>query len=235
MSEVAGSPRQLSAVSESAGSVAGLQHRRVDRRRGRGQHAEQERRRAEERGEVAAARGGATKLVDEPGDDERGREPGERPARERRRRSRARRVAVAAVAASQSTTTAGKSRRGPRAARARAPRRRSSRRGRARRGATIATSAKTPASTVYQSRMPSAPRGENDSKSGSANQPSSSSGTPRRRLPSAAPKQHRRERRGDARRRRPRSRATCRRATWERNSIAMPRRISTQSTRKIAR
>jgi hypothetical protein len=44
-----------------------------------------------------------------------------------------------------------------------------------------AASARSPASTVYQSRIPSAPRGENDSNSASVNHPSGYSGTPRTR------------------------------------------------------
>ncbi len=82
--------------------------------------------------------------------------------------------------------------------------------------------------------MPSAPDGENESKSGSANQPLSSSGTPRRRLPSAAPKSTgasvEASQKVPSQKPRHMPSPTC-----ERNSIAMPRRISTQSTSMIAR
>ena len=132
--------------------------------------------------------------------DRRGKKHGRRQARRaggrRDGRPSAARVAVAKLASSQSGERRREEARGgveaALAHHAVGP----SRRGTARRDAGIATSAKAPTSTVYQSRIPSSPLGENEANSGSANQPSGESGTPRKEVAERGAEEHT-ERRGD--------------------------------------
>src|SRR6187200_58046 len=97
-----------------------------------------------------------------------------------------------------------------------------------------AASAKTPTSAVYQSRIPTGGRAEKSVKSGSSNQPSAVSGTPRSRLPSAAPKKTGSSALATKKKTSHEPRHTGS-ETWLRNSIEMPRRIRHHSTRKIAK
>jgi hypothetical protein len=93
---------------------------------------------------------------------------------------------------------------------------------------------KTPASTVYQSRMPTGGLAVKSVKRASENQPSARRGRPRSRLPSAAPnktgsralaaqnrKSHHVRQSGSSR--------------WLRNSMETPRRMSVHRTRKMAK
>ena len=91
-----------------------------------------------------------------------------------------------------------------------------------------------PTSPVYQSTRPGSRPGKKFVKSGMPGNPSLRSGTPRTRLPSVVPKATARS--ADAAEKTVSQNSRQRRLSWcERNSIATPRRMSSQSTTISAR